>query len=134
MILIVDADFLFAQTIADNCRRAGAAKVKIIGDAITAMQFLEESGEVPSLIFLSVLLVGPDAFTFLNELRSYTETAAVPVVLIHNLRYLEQFSTADFGEYGVVAVLAKTQMTPTEIQTLVQQYAALPAASVREVK
>ena len=111
MILIVDADFLFAQTIADNCRRAGAAKVKIIGDAITAMQFLEESGEVPSLIFLSVLLVGPDAFTFLN-----------------------QFSTADFGEYGVVAVLAKTQMTPTEIQTLAQQYAALSAASVRGAK
>ena len=84
MILIVDTDFLFAETVARNCRRAVNTPIQIIGDAITATQFLAETGVVPELIFLDVLLVGPDAFTFLNELRSYAETAAVPVVLLHN--------------------------------------------------
>lgn len=130
MILIIDDDFLFAATVAKNCERVGAKEVKVLGDAIAAMQFLADSGQVPSLIFLSVLLVGPDAFTFLNELRSYNDTANVPVVLLHNLRFLEKFRAQDLADYGVVAILAKSQLWPQDVQKLAQRFAArqnLPA-------
>lgn len=128
MILIVDTDFLFAETVARNCRRVANTPIQIIGDAITAMQFLAETGAVPELIFLDVLLVGPDAFTFLNELRSYAETAAVPVVLLHNLRYLKAFSPADLADYGVVAIWHKNQLQPAAIQQVARTYCADPAA------
>ena len=144
MILIIDDDFLFAETIAQNCRRAlrggGADKtatakvapapeIKIIGDAITAIQWLGETGVVPELIFLDVLLVGPDAFTFLNELRSYSETATVPVALTHDLRFLEKFTAADLADYGVVALLAKNRLKPQTVQKLARRYAGAGVAS-----
>ena len=158
MILIIDDDFLFAETIAQNCRRglrgggagktatAGAApasdtkvapvtqaapapEIKIIGDAITAIQWLGATGVVPELIFLDVLLVGPDAFTFLNELRSYSETATVPVALTHDLRFLEKFTAADLADYGVVALLAKNRLRPQTVQKLARRYAGAGVAN-----
>ena len=132
MILIVDTDFLFAETVARNCRRAVNTPIQIIGDAITATQFLAETGVVPELIFLDVLLVGPDAFTFLNELRSYAETAAVPVVLLHNLGCLKAFSPADLADYGVVAIWHKNQLRPQDVRRVVRKYSA--DSAVRHAK
>ena len=124
MILIVDTDFLFAETVARSCRRAVNTPIQIIGDAITATQFLAETGVVPELIFLDVLLVGPDAFTFLNELRSYAETAAVPVALLHNLRCLKAFSPDVLADYGVVAIWHKNQLQPQDVRWVVRKYSA----------
>ena len=132
MILIIDTDFLFAETVARNCRRATSTPIQIVGDAITAMQFLAETGAVPELIFLDVLLVGPDAFTFLNELRSYAETAGVPVVLLHNLRCLKTFSPADLADYGVVAIWHKNQLRPQDVRRVVRKYSA--DSAVRRAK
>ncbi len=79
----------------------------------------ETAGELPEMIFLDVLLNGPDGFTLLNELLSYEDTARIPVVVVSSLDLTRQ----DLSEYGVRAVLRKETMRPEEIRRLVREVA-----------
>ena len=112
MIFVIDDDSLMAKCIADACDK----KTRIFADAIEAMNALDE--ELPELIFLDILLTGPDGFTFLNELISYSDTAKIPVVVVSSL----DFSGKDLSAYGVVGVLSKDTMTPAEIKGYVDEY------------
>ena len=115
MIFIIDDDFIMAECI----RRAipeGEA-VAIFSDGISAMGAISE-GTLPRLIFLDILLDGPDGFTFLNELVSYSDTARIPVVVVSSL----DFSGADLSPYGVVGVLNKETMRPEEISEYARRY------------
>lgn len=129
MIYVIEDDEIMAECIARGCGGgvggadggdAGGAEheVRIFGDAIAAMQALAEVG-VPDLIFLDVLLTGPDGFTFLNELMSYADTIKVPVVVVTSLE-LKQY---DLSAYGVVEVLDKSVMRPEDIRRCVREYA-----------
>lgn len=112
MIFVVDDDPVMAKCIAD----AAGKETKIFGDAIEAMNALEDG--LPDLIFLDILLTGPDGFTFLNELISYSDTAKIPVVVVSSL----DFGGKDLSVYGVVGVLSKDTMTPAEIKGYVDEY------------
>ena len=114
MIYVIDDDVIMAECVVRACK---VDAVRIFGNAIEAMNAIDEDG-APELIFLDVLLDGPDGFTFLNELASYTDTAKVPVVLVTSL----DFSGRDLSEYGVVGVLDKAKMLPQEIYGYVQKY------------
>ena len=74
---------------------------------------------LPDLIFLDILLSGPDGFTFLNELISYHDTAKIPVVIISSLDLKDR----DLSVYGVVGVLNKDTMRPEEILNYAQRFA-----------
>ena len=63
------------------------------------------------MVFLDVLLTGPDGFTFLNEMASYADTLKVPVVLLGE----KDFSGFDFSAYSVIGFLDKSTMKPEEI-------------------
>lgn len=117
MIFIVDDDREFAECTAKMVRKFCQDRVEIFGNAIEAISGIDE--EVPKLIFLDILLDGPDGFTFLNELMSYTDTAKIPVVIMSSLK----LSGQKLAEYGVVAVLDKAKMTPDDIRRLVKEYA-----------
>lgn len=105
MIFIIDDDRLMAECIA----RATKKETKIFSNAIEAMQALDE--KLPELIFLDILLDGPDGFTFLNEIVSYSETAEIPIVIVSSLDLTNQ----DLSDYGVIGILNKDTMTPQEI-------------------
>lgn len=115
MILVIDDDKLMAKCIARAC---GEAEVQICGNAIEAMGLIENE-EALDLIFLDILLDGPDGFTLLNELVSYPDTAKIPIVIVSSLR----FRLEDLEPYGVVGVLNKDEMTPQEIKRYVREYA-----------
>lgn len=115
MIYVVDDDEIMAGCIARAC--AGIDTVKIYGDAIAAVQALDETN-IPKLIFLDILLTGPDGFTLLNELASYADTAAVPVVVVSSLDLTKQ----DLSAYGVIGILDKSKMTPQEIRAYAEKY------------
>lgn len=102
-----------AECLARACRDMTC---QIFHDAIGAMTVMSEE-ELPNLILLDVLLNGPDGFTLLNELISYPDTAAIPIVLVTSL----SLSSADLAHYGVRAVLAKETMTPASIHQVVTQ-------------
>ncbi|MCR5832504.1 MAG: response regulator [Candidatus Saccharibacteria bacterium] len=111
MIFVIDDDEIMAECIA----RAVKKETKVFSNAITAIEALND--EVPELIFLDILLDGPDGFTFLNELASYQDTAKIPIVIVTSL----DVSNVDLSQYNVVGILSKDNMTPQEIKKYVDQ-------------
>ncbi len=84
-------------------------------NVIDAMTALNES--LPDLILLDVLLSGPDGFSLLNELMTYSDTATIPVILITSLTLPED----DLSHYGVRAILCKETMTPKQLEHTIQE-------------
>lgn len=115
MIYIIDDDPVMASCIARACE---TSDIQIFSDAITAMDAIDTQS-LPELIFLDILLIGPDGFTFLNELVSYTDTARIPIVIVTSLDFHDQ----DLSAYNVVGILAKDQMYPKDIKSYVKKYA-----------
>ncbi len=114
MIFVIDDDKIMAECIARAC--AGYT-VRIFNNAITAMEAISEN-QVPDLIFLDILLDGPDGFTFLNELVSYTDTAKIPIVIVSSLN----IDNNDLSVYGVIGVLNKDTMLPEDIKKYANEY------------
>lgn len=115
MIYVVDDDIVMAKCIARAC---GECDVRIFGNAIEVMDAIS-GGELPDLMFLDVLLVGPDGFTLLNEMVSYIDTARIPVVIVTSLEMGEK----DLSNYGVVGVLEKETMKPEDVRRYVDEFA-----------
>lgn len=114
MIYVIEDDPLMRECIAEAAGSSG--EVRCFGDAIAAVQSLDNS--LPDLIFLDILLPGPDGFTFLNELASYADTAEIPIVLVSSLNFKGQ----ELGAYNIVGALDKETMTPAEIRGFAKQY------------
>ncbi len=117
MIFIIDDDPVMTECIKRVIVHKSSEKVKTFSNAIAAIQTIDEVEKI-SLIFLDIMLDGPNGFTFLNELMSYQDTAHIPVVLVTALRIKE-----DLLDYGVVGVLNKLTMRPKEIERYVVRYA-----------
>lgn len=116
MIWIIDDDTEFSSTVKSLvvARCAERIQIRLFTNAIEAIS----CQEVPDLIFLDILLDGPDGFTFLNEMRSYEELAKVPVVIMSSLN----FSGKDLSAYGVVGYLNKSEMTPAEVKAYIDKW------------
>ncbi len=112
MIFVIDDDEIMAECVA----RATGKETKIFADAYAAMAAIDE--ELPEMIFLDILLTGPDGFTFLNELVSYSDTAKVPVVITSSLN----LGDSDLSGYGVVGILNKAEMLPEDVRRYVERY------------
>lgn len=106
MIYIIEDDELMAECIAEACKDH---ETKIFHNALAAMDAVDE--RLPDLIFLDILLTGPDGFTFLNELMSYRETMQIPTIIISSLDLKNQ----DLSAYNVVGTLDKATMLPSDI-------------------
>lgn len=85
-------------------------------NAYSAISALDETP--PDLIFLDVLLPGVNGFAFLNELVSYSDTAALPVVLVSSL----PLQLSDLKNYPVVGILNKETMKPEDVAAYVERY------------
>lgn len=72
----------------------------------------------PDVLVVDVLLSGGTAFALLHELRSYKDTALIPVVLCTNLA--EEFPVKTLQEYGVQRVVNKTTMHPSDLAAAVR--------------
>lgn len=110
IIYIIDDDTIMAECVARALQVAGKYQIHHFSDAIAAMNSLDEY--FPDLIFLDILLNGPNGFNFLNELISYTDTAKIPIVLFSSLNLQD----ANLSEYNIIKVLSKETMTPQDIQ------------------
>lgn len=116
-IFILEDDPIMAECLARAAKQAlpgGAVGIRTFGDAITATAELAE--HLPDLIILDILLSGPDGFTFLNELISYQDTAAIPVIVVSSL----DLAGEQLADYGVVATLCKDFMTPQALQAAIR--------------
>ena len=131
MIYIIDNDMMMAECIAGavcSCfDKDKSEDVKFFQNAIEAMQEIAEAdvSEI-EMIFLDIMLDGPDGFTFLNELQSYGDTAQIPIVIVTALKI-----KADLSDYGVVGLLDKSTMQPDDICALVCRH--VPAVQAKDV-
>lgn len=100
---------------------SGITETKIFYDAISAIS--EISDDQPDLIFLDILLTGPDGFTFLNEIVSYEDTDKIPVVIISSL----DFQLESLKNYNVVKILNKDTLLPSDLRAVAQEILALKA-------
>ena len=124
-ILILEDDPAMAACFRFNLAAlAPDLDIATCSDAVAAISDL--SAALPDLILLDVLLPGPDGFTFLNELASYSDTAAIPVILISSLDLLAQ----DLSHYGVRAIFTKDTLTPAALQRTARELLHLPAAPI----
>lgn len=108
-IFIIEDDREMAECIALAVQQIDGVETEIFGDVIAAVQALDQ--QLPQLIFLDILLDGPDGFTLLNELNSYGDTAKIPIIIATSLNLSELNQLA----YNVVAILDKETMTPEQI-------------------
>ena len=116
-IYIIEDDLDFAGCISRYAARADrSAKISIFHNVIDAIQSIDT--DFPDLIFLDILLTGPDGFTLLNELASYPDTARIPIVIVSSLDLRGQ----DLSSYGVIATLRKDSLTPQEVIKYAKQY------------
>lgn len=116
-IYIVEDDPDFASCISRYAQKSvDDAKVFVFHNVIDAIHSIDT--DFPDLIFLDILLTGPDGFTLLNELASYPDTARIPIVIISSLNLQNQ----DLSIYGVVATLHKDSLTPKEVIEHVRKY------------
>lgn len=117
VVYIIEDEPLMARCIENAVKKADFdLAVRKFRNAIDAVNNI--SDDPPALIFLDVLLPGPDGFTLLNELVSYDDTAKIPVVIVSSLDFRKQ----DLKKYGVVASLDKTTMLPQDITALTKQF------------
>lgn len=116
-VFIIDDDEIMADCIELSVKNSGITSNQIykFTNAITAVAALNE--HLPDLIFLDVLLDGPDSFSFLNELSSYADTAKIPIIIVTSL----DLKDYDLSHYNIVEVLQKETMHPTDITTIAQE-------------
>lgn len=123
---IIEDDPIMAQCLKTTCESAAvSAQVFIFQNAIAAITALNH--HLPDLIILEILLNGPDGFTFLNELLSYGDTAAVPVLVVTSLK----LPTSDLSHYNIHQVLQKDRMTPSELKLAIRR--SLPSHLTRSL-
>lgn len=118
-IFIIEDDEIMADCISMAVQRSTAPgtehQICRFTNGIAAISALNET--LPDLIFLDVLLDGPNGFTFLNETISYGDAAKIPVVIITSL----DLHQSDLSHYGVVKILQKETMLPSDITQLTQE-------------
>ena len=117
LVFIIDDDELFVDCLVSAVKKGNkSTEVKTFKNAIDAMGAMENP--LPSLIFLDILLPGPDGFTFLNEIASYTDTAKIPIVLVTSL----ELPKTDLSIYNIQGILNKEKMKPSEVTDYVKRY------------
>ena len=93
----------------------GITEVKTFNDVISAIANI--SNDKPDMIFLDVLLTGPDGFTFLNEIVSYEDTAKIPVVIVSSL----DMKAETLKNYNVIKIIKKEEMIPDDIKNIARE-------------
>ena len=93
------------------------SSLRCFHDGVAAIAAMDD--EVPSLVILDVLLTGPTGFAVLNEMRSYPELMDVPVAIVSSVAVSHDIA----DKYGVVKVLDKSTMRPSDLVELAGQYA-----------
>ncbi len=93
-------------------------ELMVFHDGVAAIAAMDE--QVPDLVVLDILLTGPTGFAVLNEMQSYPELAAVPVVIVSSVGMPSEAASA-LAKYGIVKCLDKAEMRPQELLEAVRR-------------
>lgn len=115
---ILEDDPIFARLFSKSLRRAFPdSTVSTFENAIDAINALPDDCTPPSVIILDVLLTGPDGFTFLNEIASYSDLSNIPIIIVSSLNFPMQ----TLESYNVKKILNKATMTPQDLPAAISE-------------
>lgn len=115
---ILEDDSIFARLFSKSLRRAFPnATVNTFENAIDAINALPDGCTPPSIIILDVLLTGPDGFTFLNEIASYSDLSNIPIIIVSSLNFPMQ----TLESYNVKKILNKATMAPQDLPAAISE-------------
>ncbi|MDR0397948.1 MAG: response regulator [Candidatus Nomurabacteria bacterium] len=89
--------------------------VRTFSNGLDAIDAIDK--KLPDVIILDIILDGPSGFALLNELQSYTDTGAVPVIVCSSMA--DELS--ELLDDSVQVVLDKVTMTPNDVREAVQK-------------
>lgn len=115
---ILEDDPIFARLFSKSLRRAFPdSTVSTFENAIDAINALPDDCTPPSVIILDVLLTGPDGFTFLNEIASYSDLSNIPIIIVSSLNFPMQ----TLESYNVKKILNKATMIPQDLPAAISE-------------
>lgn len=115
---ILEDDPIFARLFSKSLHRAFPnATISTFENAIDAINALPDDCTPPSVIILDVLLTGPDGFTFLNEIASYSDLSNIPIIIVSSLNFPMQ----TLESYNVKKILNKATMTPQDLPAAISE-------------
>lgn len=120
-ILLIEDDTFLSDILSKALVKAGF-KLTLAGNGEDAVRFLEK--ENPDLILLDLVLPQMDGFGVLAKIRSGSNTAAIPVIILSNVNDQENLKKGE--AMGVAAYLVKATTTPEEIIAKVKAVLNLP--------
>lgn len=115
-VLVVEDDEWLAEQHERTLAAAGY-RVSTAHHALAAIDMIDQYQF--DVLVLDVLLSGPNAFTFLHEVRSHSDLAKLPVILCTNSA--GDLPEEDVQVYGVSRVLDKTTMHPADLVSAVKR-------------
>ena len=115
---ILEDDPIFARLFSKSlCRAFPDSTVSTFENAIDAINALPDDCTPPSVIILDILLTGPDGFTFLNEIASYSDLSNIPIIIVSSLNFPMQ----TLESYNVKKILNKATMTPQDLPAAISE-------------
>ena len=114
-ILLVEDDMLLAECYARWLQAGGHTAVHVTG-AQAALDALDEA--IPDVIILDMLLHGATGVQLLHTVRSYSDFAAIPIVVCSNALPAK---IPDMSAYGVKRVVDKTTLTRRRLRDIIAE-------------
>ena len=115
---ILEDDPIFVRLFSKSLHRAFPnSTVSTFENAIDAINALPDDCTPPSVIILDVLLTGPDGFTFLNEIASYSDLSNIPIIIVSSLNFPMQ----TLESYNVKKILNKATMMPQDLPAAISE-------------
>lgn len=115
-VLVIDDD----QWLVDEYTRtltAAGYTVERAGNALDAMETIDRLK--PEVIILDLFMPGPNGIVLLHEIKSHADLNRIPIILISNAA--GDLKPEVLAPYGVLRVLDKTTMTPSDIVAAVKR-------------
>lgn len=77
-VLLIEDDIWQADLVKDRLTKEGM-EVAVVRDAIAGIEQVDSA--MPTVIVLDIFLPGPNGLAFLHELRSFSDTGDIPVII-----------------------------------------------------